>query len=176
MPYAEGRTFHDADSHVMETPGWLASYADPAFRERIPSYSLGSTGLSDAVRAMISGIGVMTGVYRTAPWTNPEVDGDTIKVGANYGGGLLATTSLTFTFDDADRIRRVEQINTSGGGGPGTDRMPEFVKGIVNAALANNTPMIVAYTDENGAPVLSPLAWPLAYRWPPCPCRRTEQS
>jgi predicted TIM-barrel fold metal-dependent hydrolase len=34
MPYAEGRIFHDADSHVMETPDWLAPYADPPVRER----------------------------------------------------------------------------------------------------------------------------------------------
>jgi predicted TIM-barrel fold metal-dependent hydrolase len=34
MPYAEGRTFHDADSHVMETPDWLAPYAEPRVRER----------------------------------------------------------------------------------------------------------------------------------------------
>ncbi len=35
MPYAEGRVFHDADSHVMETPEWLFPYADPAVRERL---------------------------------------------------------------------------------------------------------------------------------------------
>jgi hypothetical protein len=35
MPYAEGRTFHDADSHVMETPYWLMPYADPGVRERL---------------------------------------------------------------------------------------------------------------------------------------------
>jgi predicted TIM-barrel fold metal-dependent hydrolase len=35
MPYAEGRTFHDADSHVMETPDWLVPYADPPVRERM---------------------------------------------------------------------------------------------------------------------------------------------
>jgi predicted TIM-barrel fold metal-dependent hydrolase len=34
MPYAEGRTFHDADSHVMETPDWLVPYAEPRVRER----------------------------------------------------------------------------------------------------------------------------------------------
>jgi predicted TIM-barrel fold metal-dependent hydrolase len=54
MPYAEGRTYHDADSHVMETPGWLASYADPAFRDRIPAFSLGGTGLPDVVQKMIA--------------------------------------------------------------------------------------------------------------------------
>ena len=53
MPYAEGRVFLDADSHVMETPEWLPSYADPAFRDRIRPFSLGSTGTSDRVRQMI---------------------------------------------------------------------------------------------------------------------------
>jgi len=35
MPYAEGRTFHDADSHVVETPDWLVPYADPDVRARL---------------------------------------------------------------------------------------------------------------------------------------------
>ncbi len=35
MPYAEGRTYHDADSHVMETPDWLLAYADPEIRPRM---------------------------------------------------------------------------------------------------------------------------------------------
>src|SRR5262249_4249310 len=35
MPYAEGRVYHDADSHVMETPDWLLPYADPHVRDRM---------------------------------------------------------------------------------------------------------------------------------------------
>ena len=35
MPYVEGRTVHDADSHVMETPDWLIRYADPEVRDRL---------------------------------------------------------------------------------------------------------------------------------------------
>jgi uncharacterized protein len=35
MSYAEGRIIHDADSHLMETPDWLFSYADPEVRERL---------------------------------------------------------------------------------------------------------------------------------------------
>ncbi len=35
MSYAEGRVIHDADSHVVETPGWLEPYADPAVRDRL---------------------------------------------------------------------------------------------------------------------------------------------
>jgi predicted TIM-barrel fold metal-dependent hydrolase len=33
MPYVEGQTVHDADSHVMELPGTLERYIEPAFRE-----------------------------------------------------------------------------------------------------------------------------------------------
>ena len=30
-----GRVVHDADAHIMETPRWLADYADPAIRDRV---------------------------------------------------------------------------------------------------------------------------------------------
>jgi predicted TIM-barrel fold metal-dependent hydrolase len=35
LPYAQGRVFHDADAHVVETPGWLLPYADPPLRDRL---------------------------------------------------------------------------------------------------------------------------------------------
>ena len=44
MPYAEGRIYNDADSHIMETRGWLASYADPGLRDRIPPPDFARTG------------------------------------------------------------------------------------------------------------------------------------
>ena len=104
---------------------------------------------------MITGIGVMTGVYRTAPWSNPTPDGpDALKVSAEIGG-LLASSTLTFSFNERDQIVRIDQVNKGGPPAPTTDRIPDFVKGIVNSALANNTPLIVAYTDERGAPNLS---------------------
>src|ERR1700736_1419606 len=41
---------------------------------------------------MITGIGVMTGVYRTAPWSNPTPGGDgSVQAVADMGGGLLAS-------------------------------------------------------------------------------------
>jgi predicted TIM-barrel fold metal-dependent hydrolase len=36
MAYAEGRTFYDADSHIMELPDYLRAHADPAIRDRLP--------------------------------------------------------------------------------------------------------------------------------------------
>jgi predicted TIM-barrel fold metal-dependent hydrolase len=44
MPYAEGRIFHDADSHLMETSDWLASYADPEVRDFLKPLQLGGAG------------------------------------------------------------------------------------------------------------------------------------
>src|SRR4051794_30436727 len=52
MPYAEGRTFYDADSHVMEIDDWLPQYADPAVRDRIRPLYLGGAGkLADEAKA-----------------------------------------------------------------------------------------------------------------------------
>lgn len=44
MPYAEGRVFYDADSHLMETWDWLVAHADPGVRERIRPLQLGGAG------------------------------------------------------------------------------------------------------------------------------------
>jgi predicted TIM-barrel fold metal-dependent hydrolase len=35
MPYVEGQTVHDADSHVMELPNTLETYIQPAYREAL---------------------------------------------------------------------------------------------------------------------------------------------
>jgi uncharacterized protein len=44
MPYAEGRTYYDADSHIMELNEWLPKYADPGIREKIRPMYLGGAG------------------------------------------------------------------------------------------------------------------------------------
>jgi predicted TIM-barrel fold metal-dependent hydrolase len=45
MTYAGQRAMHDADSHLMETPGMLHEFADPDIRERIdPRYFFNAIG------------------------------------------------------------------------------------------------------------------------------------
>ena len=53
MPYAEGRTYQDADSHIHEIPGWIEAFADPAIRHRIPALDFSLTGnMADAALAL----------------------------------------------------------------------------------------------------------------------------
>jgi predicted TIM-barrel fold metal-dependent hydrolase len=40
MPYAQNRTYCDADSHIMETVDWVSRHADPAVRAVLPEMSL----------------------------------------------------------------------------------------------------------------------------------------
>ena len=66
MPYAEGRTYYDADSHVMEIDDWLPQYADPDVRDRIRPLYLGGAGklaskaVADAAARRAQPFGSMT--------------------------------------------------------------------------------------------------------------------
>ena len=73
MPYASGRTYHDADSHVMELPDFLREHADPAFRERMPQ--LGVSAIGDDRDSAIDW------AARTCPLhLDPEYRGDETQV------------------------------------------------------------------------------------------------
>jgi uncharacterized protein len=53
MTYAQGRTYLDADSHLMELPDFLRDHADPGIRDRLPRLSIeGGDVVRDAVAAV----------------------------------------------------------------------------------------------------------------------------
>ena len=53
MPYAEGRVYLDADSHIMELPQFLIEHADPGVRDRLPPISFGAGGkMGDALQRL----------------------------------------------------------------------------------------------------------------------------
>ena len=57
MPYAEGRTYNDADSHFMETKNWLFEYADPNVRPKLSEIDFtmaGGQATADLVEAVPS--------------------------------------------------------------------------------------------------------------------------
>ena len=47
MPYASGRVYHDADSHIMELPDFLADHAPAAWVDRMPRLGV-STGIGES--------------------------------------------------------------------------------------------------------------------------------
>ncbi len=52
MAYANGRVFYDADSHIMELPGFLKDYADPDIRDKLPKEldaMAAASGLKDSM-------------------------------------------------------------------------------------------------------------------------------
>jgi len=56
VPYAQGRVYHDADAHIVETPDWLVPHADPGVRERlrplfVSSVKPGEDRMIDKLRA-----------------------------------------------------------------------------------------------------------------------------
>jgi predicted TIM-barrel fold metal-dependent hydrolase len=58
MAYAEGRVYHDADSHIMESRDWLTIHADPKIRERLKPMTRAMVGtasekLMDSMCAVI---------------------------------------------------------------------------------------------------------------------------
>jgi predicted TIM-barrel fold metal-dependent hydrolase len=44
MPYHEGFTVYDADSHIMELPRWLHDYVDPDYRDHLEPFKLSLMG------------------------------------------------------------------------------------------------------------------------------------
>lgn len=76
MPYANGRTFLDADSHIMELPDFLREHADPAMRDRIPRLAVDG---GDVLRDRLSALDVDGG---HAP--------ETVEALVALGDGLIA--------------------------------------------------------------------------------------
>ena len=91
MPYVEGQTVHDADAHVMELPGTIEQYIDPAYRERLAEkLRRKSDGFADEARAL----------QRDAEF----------RAGADEALLLRKNYQAMGAFDAADRPRAVDLL------------------------------------------------------------------
>jgi hypothetical protein len=70
-------------------------------------------------------------------------------------GAAPRNYTLDFRFDDQDRIARVDEKYEFGGKPTAQKRIPAPIRSAIDRALANNTPMVLAYVDDAGAPSLS---------------------
>lgn len=111
----------------------------------------------DAVLKRISGWWPFTYKYTRGVWSNPREGNGQIVVSARLAelGAGPALVTLTFWFDEQDLISRVEQVNGAVPPAAVTDTIPDFVKPLVDQATPNSSPLVVAYTGEDGRPVLS---------------------
>jgi len=96
VAYAQGRTFFDADSHVMEPADFIHAYADAALRDRIPPLSVSSGGPS-AVAAL------------TRAGARSRTAEETAELERNVIGGAKNYAALG-AFEPAERSRALDLL------------------------------------------------------------------
>ncbi|HLF79665.1 MAG TPA: pyridoxamine 5'-phosphate oxidase family protein, partial [Dehalococcoidia bacterium] len=107
-----------------------------------------------AVLERVSGVWPSTSIYYQGGWTEPQADGDKLKVSGLFPalGAAPACMNLTFSFNGAGQISHVQQEMITGGPPQTVEEIPQHVRGQIDGALANGTPLCVTYVDENGQP------------------------
>ena len=111
----------------------------------------------DAVIDRITGQWAFTPVLAQGEWSAPESLNDRIRVTADFPGlgAAPADYRLTFWFDDRDLISRIDEKYSFKMTAEPVDYIPAHVRTAINRALANQTPIVLAYVDDEGAPSLS---------------------
>jgi hypothetical protein len=105
----------------------------------------------DEVLARVTGDWPVVPEYRRLGWSDPVADGDALRVVSS------GTVALRFHFNDVDEISDIRldggwltgAVPTLDTGGVVTE-IPLSVKGLINSALINQTPLVVSYVDDDG--------------------------
>jgi hypothetical protein len=109
-----------------------------------------------AVTDRLTGQWPLTPVYAQGEWSEPETSGEGARVTATFPTfGTIRGYALTVSFDEADRITRLDETVTMYPSPAALDHLPATVRTAINGALANGTPIVVAYVGDDGAPVLA---------------------
>jgi hypothetical protein len=106
----------------------------------------------------LSGNWAVTYALRNARWTAPVDTGERLEVGAtfeNLGGVVPTALAVAVALTDSGKIRRIEQRYTPRQPPPPLEVIPASARPLINNARANETPIAVAHTDENGDPSLT---------------------
>jgi hypothetical protein len=111
----------------------------------------------EAVTKLVTGIWPNTAVYTQGFWSPPKPDNGSLVVSADFPplGAAPKSAKVTFGFNSADKINHIKMEITPQAPPTPTDKIPDVVRGMINNALANGTPMTVAYVNEQGQPVMS---------------------
>jgi len=95
-------------------------------------------------------------LYRDVAWQAPELSNGVVKVkGLMPAGSPSGGAILTIHFD-GEKISAIQQQGIPGTPRPATElKLTPTIKGFVNNALVSKHPMLIAYVDEAGQPVVS---------------------
>jgi uncharacterized pyridoxamine 5'-phosphate oxidase family protein len=108
----------------------------------------------DAVLERISGEWPFTPIFKIGGWSEPKPEGDKLKVTGIFPalGAAPAGMNLTLSFNGENQVSHIQQEAVMGGPPQQVDRIPDHIKGQINSALYNGTPVVVTYVDEEGQP------------------------
>ena len=102
----------------------------------------------------ISGEWPSTPAYKLGGWSEPQAEGDTLKVNGVFPalGAAPVGMNLTFSFSGDGKVNKIQQEILTAGPPQTVDKVPDHVKGQISSALYNGTPCVVCYVDETGQP------------------------
>lgn len=92
--------------------------------------------------------------YERGLWSYPAPDGDDLVVTGRFPdlGSTPASVTLRFSFDADGRITRVDHA-TAREAASNVATIPAEVRSVINNALSNGTPMVLAYVNADGKPI-----------------------
>jgi hypothetical protein len=115
----------------------------------------------------VSNIWAFTPIYQRGAWSAPYAEGDKLKVDGVFPdlGAAPSELHLTFSFNGSNQIAHVQWEQAMGRFGPPQEvtEVPTFLKGQIDSALFNNTPIVVCYVDAEGQPQQSLRGSTLVY-------------
>jgi hypothetical protein len=110
-----------------------------------------------AVVVHIGKRGPFTSVYEVGTWTGPHQDGETAVMVGEFPrlGAAPKAVTITLTFNQGDRIVKIVEATEPRPKAAAVQTIPAEVAGLIDGALANGTPVALAYVSGEGLPELS---------------------
>jgi hypothetical protein len=144
-------------AEALSSPDHDTDALDSILADDITTVS--ALGTTDGKAAVLASFGQspIARLFTSGSWSEPSVDGATATMTCTFPTGApVGGVTVTVTVNDAGRVHRVETAVTPAPPPVATAvQITTEMASAVNGALANGTPVTVAYVDSDGQPHLS---------------------
>ncbi|HEV2369919.1 MAG TPA: pyridoxamine 5'-phosphate oxidase family protein [Acidimicrobiales bacterium] len=117
-------------------------------------------GATEGRAAVLAGFGAspLAPLLAQAQWSEPEAEGDVVVTSCRFPSSApVGGLTLRLTFDAANEIVRAETELLAAPPPPAIEvGVSDQMAAAINGALANGTPVVMAYIDGAGRPHVSP--------------------